>query len=83
MLTDRLRTAFGFTRPPRGLTSIMHGLLYARAAFIKYFMLPRKMPLVRTALRANKEGKYVPNSTSTSQSIRMATQLRILGLKNI
>lgn len=61
MLTDRLRSAFGFAPPPQGLASIVPGLLYARAAFIRYFLLPRRMPLVRTALRANKEGKYVPN----------------------
>ncbi|KAF9957122.1 hypothetical protein BGZ70_009616 [Mortierella alpina] len=60
LLTDRLRTAFKIAPPPRGLTPIVEGILYARAAFIRHFMLPRRLPLVRTALRANKENKYVP-----------------------
>ncbi|KAF9558669.1 hypothetical protein EC968_006888 [Mortierella alpina] len=61
LLSNRLRTAIGIPPPPLGLTSIVHGLLYARAAFIRYFMLPRHIPKTRTASRANKEGKYVPN----------------------
>ncbi|CAO3568746.1 unnamed protein product [Mortierella alpina] len=61
LLTNRLRAAFGIAPPPPGLTAIVHGLLYARAAFIRYFMLPRQIPKTRTASRANKEGRYVPN----------------------
>lgn len=61
LLTNRLRAAFGIAPPPPGLTSIVHGLLYARAAFIRYFMLPRQIPKTRTASRANKEDRYVPN----------------------
>ncbi|KAF9176620.1 hypothetical protein BGZ51_000226, partial [Haplosporangium sp. Z 767] len=61
LLTTRLRTAFGIAPPPRGLTTIVHALLRSRALFIRYFMFPRRLPLVRTALRANKENKYVPN----------------------
>ncbi|KAG0230585.1 hypothetical protein BGW42_000849 [Actinomortierella wolfii] len=60
LLTDRLRTAFGLPQPPKGLTTIVEGVLYLRAFFIRNFMLPRHYPSVRTALRANKEGAYVP-----------------------
>ncbi|KAG0261175.1 hypothetical protein BG011_001281 [Mortierella polycephala] len=60
LLTPRLRAAFGIAPPPRGLTTIIHALLHSRALFIRYFMFPRRLPLVRSALRANKENKYVP-----------------------
>ncbi|KAI1288936.1 hypothetical protein EDD11_009527 [Mortierella claussenii] len=61
LLTPRLREAFRIAPPPRGLTSLVHAALYGRAMFIRYFMLPRRLPLVRTALRANSECKYVPS----------------------
>ncbi|KAG0212082.1 hypothetical protein BGX28_006843 [Mortierella sp. GBA30] len=60
LLNERLRVAFSIAPPPRGLTLIVNGILYARAAFIRHFMLPRRTPLVRTAMRANKENRYVP-----------------------
>ncbi|KAI1290955.1 hypothetical protein EDD11_009074 [Mortierella claussenii] len=61
LLTPRLRTAFGVKPPPPGFTTLVVAALKARALFIRYFMLPRRLPLVRTGLRKNKEGKYVPN----------------------
>ncbi|KAF9123327.1 hypothetical protein BGX30_001515 [Mortierella sp. GBA39] len=60
LLTPRLRRAFDMPAPPVGLTTIMESALKARGLFIRYFMLPRRLPRVRTALRANKDGKYVP-----------------------
>ncbi|KAF9288763.1 hypothetical protein BGZ88_008056 [Linnemannia elongata] len=60
LLTPRLRKAFNMPTPPAGLTTIMESALKARGLFIRYFMLPRRLPRVRTALRVNKEGKYVP-----------------------
>ncbi|KAK3814822.1 MAG: hypothetical protein JOS17DRAFT_784346 [Linnemannia elongata] len=60
LLTPRLRKAFGIPTPPAGLTTIMESALKARGLFIRYFMLPRRLPRVRTALRVNKDGKYVP-----------------------
>jgi hypothetical protein len=60
LLNDRLRTAFGFAPPPKGVTTFVHLLLRLRGRFIQYFMLPRRKPLVRSGLRANSENKYVP-----------------------
>ncbi|KAF9920646.1 hypothetical protein FBU30_009495 [Linnemannia zychae] len=60
LLTDRLRTAFAIPSPPIGMTTAVVGLLKLRGYFIRYFMLPRKYPVVRTALQANKDGKFVP-----------------------
>ncbi|KAF9108488.1 hypothetical protein BGX29_011744 [Mortierella sp. GBA35] len=60
LLTDHLRTAFAIAKPPRGLTSFIVGILKLRGYFIRYFMLPKKYPTFRTALRANAEGKFVP-----------------------
>ncbi|KAF9148533.1 hypothetical protein BG015_009725 [Linnemannia schmuckeri] len=60
LLTPRLRKAFGMPAPPAGLTTIMETALKARGLFIRYFMLPRRLPRVRTALRVNEHGKYVP-----------------------
>lgn len=60
MCTPLLREAFGLPKAPWLVTALVHGALRTRAAFIKYFMLPRRLPLVRTAARANDEGKYVP-----------------------
>ncbi|KAF9898338.1 hypothetical protein BX616_004161 [Lobosporangium transversale] len=60
LLGDRLRGAYGIAPPPRGLKSFAVALLKLRALFIKYFMLPRRYPLIRTALRANADNKYVP-----------------------
>ncbi|KAG0039397.1 hypothetical protein BGZ83_002821 [Gryganskiella cystojenkinii] len=61
LLTPRIREAFRIAPPPRGLKSLVHAVLLGRAMFIRHFMLPRRLPLVRTALRANSECKYVPN----------------------
>ncbi|KAF9407612.1 hypothetical protein BGZ94_002637 [Podila epigama] len=61
LLTPRVREAFGIAPPSRGVKSLVHAVLHGRAMFIRYFMLPRRLPLVRTALRANSECKYVPN----------------------
>ncbi|KAG0277015.1 hypothetical protein BGZ96_003040, partial [Linnemannia gamsii] len=60
LLTPRLRKAFGIPDPPAGLTTIMETALKARGLFVRYFMLPRRIPKVRTGLRANKDDKYVP-----------------------
>ncbi|KAG0367452.1 hypothetical protein BGZ54_003865 [Gamsiella multidivaricata] len=60
LLSDRLRTAFAIPPPPAGLTTVIVGALKLRAFFVRHFMLPRRYPNVRTALRANEENKYVP-----------------------
>ncbi|KAG0373058.1 hypothetical protein BGX24_012199 [Mortierella sp. AD032] len=60
LLTPQLRRAFNIPAPPAGLTTIMETALKARGLFIRYFMLPRHLPRVRTGLRANKDNKYVP-----------------------
>ncbi|KAF9923936.1 hypothetical protein FBU30_006006 [Linnemannia zychae] len=60
LLTPRLRSAFNMPDPVPGLTAFIEGALKARGLFIRYFMLPRRLPVVRTALRANKENKFVP-----------------------
>ncbi|KAF9137017.1 hypothetical protein BGX30_010628 [Mortierella sp. GBA39] len=60
LLTDRLRTAFAIPNPPRGLTTFIMGVFKLRRFFIQYFLLPKKYPNFRTALRANDEGKFVP-----------------------
>ncbi|KAF9909631.1 hypothetical protein EC991_008289 [Linnemannia zychae] len=60
LLTDRLRTAFGIPKPPRSLTAIVFGILTVRKYFIRYFLLPRRYPNFRTALRPNDQGKFVP-----------------------
>ncbi|KAG0205532.1 hypothetical protein BGX28_002831 [Mortierella sp. GBA30] len=60
LLPDRLRTAFAIAPPPRGLAHIVIGLLRLRALVVRYLMLPRRYPRIRTALRANENNKYVP-----------------------
>ncbi|KAF9126316.1 hypothetical protein BGW39_006713 [Mortierella sp. 14UC] len=60
LLTPRLRKSFNIPAPPAGLTTITETALKARGLFIRYFMLPRRLPKVRTGLRANKDNKYVP-----------------------
>ncbi|KAF9129307.1 hypothetical protein BGW39_004263 [Mortierella sp. 14UC] len=60
LLTDRLRAAFGIPKPPRGLTTVIFGILTLRKYFIRYFLLPRKYLYFRSALRANDQGKFVP-----------------------
>ncbi|KAG0348629.1 hypothetical protein BG004_004660 [Podila humilis] len=60
LLTDRMRNAFGFAPPPRGVTTFVETLLRLRGGFVKYFMLPRRKHLVRTALRPNKDNMLVP-----------------------
>ncbi|KAG0098438.1 hypothetical protein BGZ93_000087 [Podila epicladia] len=60
LLTNRLRVAFGFAPPPKGVTTFVYSLLWLRGRFIQYFMLPRRKPMPRTGLRANHENKYVP-----------------------
>ncbi|KAK3824740.1 MAG: hypothetical protein J3Q66DRAFT_278308 [Benniella sp.] len=59
LLTPMLREAFDLPPAPKVVTAIVYGALWARGTFIKYFMLPRRLPLVRTAARANKDGLYV------------------------
>lgn len=59
LLTPMLREAFDLPPAPKAVTAMVYGALWARGAFIKYFMLPRRLPLVRTAARANKDGLYV------------------------
>ncbi|KAF9910294.1 hypothetical protein BX616_010888 [Lobosporangium transversale] len=60
LLTPRLRAAFKVAPPPLGVTTLIRATLKARALFVRYFMLPRRLPHVRTGVRANSEGKYVP-----------------------
>ncbi|KAG0005729.1 hypothetical protein BGZ65_010321 [Modicella reniformis] len=60
LLTPQLREAFGMSTPPGFVVSLVNAALWTRGTFIKYFMLPRRLPLVRSASRANKEGNYVP-----------------------
>ncbi|KAG0094142.1 hypothetical protein BGZ92_006365 [Podila epicladia] len=60
LLTPRLRKAFDMPAPSRRFVAMIETILWLRGGFIKYFMLPRKIPFVRTAPRANKEGRYVP-----------------------
>ncbi|KAK3841740.1 MAG: hypothetical protein J3R72DRAFT_368867 [Linnemannia gamsii] len=60
LLTDRLRTAFAIPKPPRGMTTLVVSILNLRKYFIRYFLLPKKYPLFRSALRANEQGKFVP-----------------------
>ncbi|KAG0286649.1 hypothetical protein BGZ96_009281 [Linnemannia gamsii] len=60
LLSDRLRTAFAIPEPPRGLTSFILGFFKLRSLFVHYFLLPKKYPDFRSAVRANKEGKFVP-----------------------
>ncbi|KAF8937114.1 hypothetical protein EDD21DRAFT_363861 [Dissophora ornata] len=61
LLTPRLREAFGIAPPAKIVSILVHSTLWLRATFIKYLMPPRRLPLVRTALRTNSENKYVPN----------------------
>ncbi|KAG0359748.1 hypothetical protein BG005_000204 [Podila minutissima] len=60
LLTPRLRKAFDMPAPSRRFVAMIETALWLRGGFIKYFMLPRKIPVVRTAPRANQEGRYVP-----------------------
>ncbi|KAF9430867.1 hypothetical protein BGZ94_003040 [Podila epigama] len=60
MLSERFRVAFGFAPPPPGVTTFVHTLLWLRGRFIRYFMLPRRKPRVRTGLRRDSHGKFVP-----------------------
>ncbi|KAF8946087.1 hypothetical protein BGZ47_001355 [Haplosporangium gracile] len=60
LLTDRLRTAFAIPNPPRGLTTFILGIFKVRRYFVQYFLLPKRYPSFRTALRANNEDKFVP-----------------------
>ncbi|KAG0270244.1 hypothetical protein BGZ95_001766 [Linnemannia exigua] len=60
LLTNRLRTAFAIPNPPRGLTTLIVSILTLRKYFIRYFFLPKRYPLFRSALRANEQGKFVP-----------------------
>ncbi|KAF9973356.1 hypothetical protein BGZ73_003407 [Actinomortierella ambigua] len=81
LLTDRLRVAFGLPQPPRGLTTVVRGALYLRAFFIRNFMLPRRYPLVRTALRANEQGGYVPQYNKWTPLYPQGYKIEELGPK--
>ncbi|KAG0329623.1 hypothetical protein BGZ99_001230 [Dissophora globulifera] len=59
-MSPQIREAIKLETPHAGLTLVFETLLKARGAFVKYFMLPRRLPKVRTALRINQDMKYVP-----------------------
>ncbi|KAG0303945.1 hypothetical protein BGZ98_006091 [Dissophora globulifera] len=59
-ISPQIREAIKLETPHAGLTLVFETLLKARGAFVKYFMLPRRLPKVRTALRINQDMKYVP-----------------------
>ncbi|KAF9114621.1 hypothetical protein BGX27_010286 [Mortierella sp. AM989] len=84
LLNDRLRTAFGIPPPPRGLTTVVIAGLRLRALFIRYFMLPRRYPLVRSALKADpkKDNKYVPRWTKYGVVYPDGYKVEDLGPKN-
>ncbi|KAI1321625.1 hypothetical protein EDD11_003105 [Mortierella claussenii] len=60
LLSDRLRTAFAIPPPPRGLTTLVVTILKLRGWFVRHCLLPRRLPLIRTALTSNSEDKFVP-----------------------
>ena len=65
---SRLRAAMGLSNPPVGLTSFLEFLLFLQGNFIKYFLLPRFQPHVRTPItflpsdnpQDNRPGKGCP-----------------------
>ncbi|KAF8982746.1 hypothetical protein BGZ46_000727 [Entomortierella lignicola] len=81
LLTDRLRTAFGIAPPPPGLTTIVSAGLTLRGWFIRYFMLPRRYPLVRSALRADpkNDNKYVPRWNKYGEAYPTGYRVEDLG----
>ncbi|KAF9114622.1 hypothetical protein BGX27_010287 [Mortierella sp. AM989] len=62
LLTDRIRTAFGIPAPPVGLTPFVNSFLMIRGLFVRYFMLPRRYPMIRSALRGDpkNDNQYIP-----------------------
>ncbi|KAF9951299.1 hypothetical protein BGZ72_007156 [Mortierella alpina] len=68
LMTPRLRAAFGYEAPSKYKVWMFHGLFWLRGRFVKYFMMPRTIPLVRTALRAAKENKEAEGQKATSGS---------------
>ena len=60
LLTPRLQKAFNMPAPSWAFVTMIKSILWLRGGFIKYFMLPRNIPVIRTPPRANKEGRYVP-----------------------
>ncbi|KAF9217856.1 hypothetical protein CPC16_003746 [Podila verticillata] len=60
LLTPRLQKAFNMPAPSWAFVTVIKSILWLRGGFIKYFMLPRNIPVIRTPPRANKEGRYVP-----------------------
>ncbi|KAF9281167.1 hypothetical protein BGZ68_006804 [Mortierella alpina] len=57
LMTPRLRAALGYEAPSRFKVWMFNSSLWLRGCFVKHLMMPRTVPLVRTALRAAKEGK--------------------------
>ncbi|KAF9988428.1 hypothetical protein BGZ75_009375 [Mortierella antarctica] len=68
LMTPRLRAAFGYQAPVRYKVWMFNSLLWLRGCFVKHLMLPRTVPLVRTALRAAKEGKGAEGQKTESVS---------------
>ncbi|KAF9571128.1 hypothetical protein EC968_000986 [Mortierella alpina] len=56
LMTPRLRAGLGYETPSRYKIWMFSSILWLRGCIVKHLMLPRTVPLVRTALRATKEG---------------------------
>ena len=55
LLTDKLREAFAIAPAPKLLTLAVTTSLKLRGLFVRYFMLPRHYPLIRSALKADEK----------------------------
>ncbi|CAO3570955.1 unnamed protein product [Mortierella alpina] len=66
LMTPRLLAALGYEAPSRFKAWMFSSLLWLRGSFVKHLMLPRTLPLVRTALRAAKEGKEAEGQKTDS-----------------
>ncbi|KAI1317742.1 hypothetical protein EDD11_007916 [Mortierella claussenii] len=54
LLTPRLRAALGYEAPSRKAVFISESILWVRSCIVKYLMMPRTVPHVRTALSATR-----------------------------
>ncbi|KAF9949866.1 hypothetical protein BGZ70_001599 [Mortierella alpina] len=68
LMTPRLRAGLGYGAASRYKVWMYSSLLWLRGSFVKHLMLPRTVPLVRTALRAAKEGKAAEGQKTDSAS---------------
>ncbi|ORX65798.1 hypothetical protein K493DRAFT_309406 [Basidiobolus meristosporus CBS 931.73] len=64
IMTARTRAAIGVQAPPSFPAKFFLSVIWLRSTFSKYFVLPRRTPLVKLALRANDKGVFVPRSES-------------------